>query len=66
MERRAEFERKTEQLMEGVQREGKKEEWKKITAVMMKAAEEVCRTVSREVGNPWTVGYEEELEELKQ
>ena len=32
----------------------------------MKSAEEVCGTVMREVGNPWTVGHEEELKELKQ
>ena len=66
MEKREEFERRTEQLEEGVQQGGLEEEWKKITGVVMKAAEEVCGIVRREVGNPWTVGHEEELEERKQ
>ena len=39
MEKREEFERRTEQLIEGVQQEGLEEVWKKITGVVMKAAE---------------------------
>ena len=66
MEKREEFERRAEQLMEGVQQEGLEEEWRKITGVVMKAAEEVCGTVRREVGNPGMVGNEEELEDLEQ
>ena len=65
MEKREEFERRTEQLMEGVQRKGLEEEGRKITGVVMKAAKQVSWTVRREVGNPWRVGHEKELEELK-
>ena len=61
MERKEKFERRTEYLMEGVQQEGLEEEWNKITVVVMKATEEVCGTVRREVGRPWTIVLEEEL-----
>ena len=35
MEKREEFERRTEELIEGVLQEGLGEEWKKITSVVM-------------------------------
>ena len=52
MEKREEFERRTEQLMESVEQEGLEEEWKKITGMVRKADEEVCGRVRREVENP--------------
>ena len=34
--------------------------------VMIEAATEVCGETTKPVANPWTVGHEEELEDLKQ
>ena len=65
IEKREVFEGRTEQLMLGVQQDGLEEEWKNITGVVMKAAEEVCSSVTREVGSPWTLEHEEEIEVLK-
>ena len=35
--------------------------WKILTEVMVGAAEEVCGRKTRDIANPWTIGYEEEL-----
>ena len=62
---REKFERRTEALIEGEQHERLKEGWWEITRVMMRAAEEICGVVRREVGSPWMIGHDEELESLK-
>ena len=40
------------------------EDWDSISRKLTEAAEEVCGTKKRQIANPWTVGYEEELKSL--
>ena len=39
--------------------------WEDMTEVMIEAATEVCGETTKPVANPWTVGHEAELEELR-
>ena len=40
--------------------------WESMTEMMMGAAKEVCRETTRPVANPWTVGCEDELDEMRE
>ena len=38
-------------------------EWKSLSRIMLRAAEEACGVEERRIQNPWTVGHEEEIRE---
>ena len=60
-----EFKEKMRELREEEEtREGEEGEWKRLTGIMMKAAEEACGVEERRIQNPWTVGHEEEIREM--
>ena len=40
--------------------------WEEMTEVMIEAAKEVCGETTKPVANPWTIGYEEELDGMKE
>ena len=40
------------------------ENWDSISRKLTDAAEEICGTMKRQIANPWTVGYKEELKSL--
>ena len=43
--------------------EREEDEWKRLSGLMLKAAEEACGVEERRIQNPWTVGHEEEIRE---
>ena len=63
MEKRVEYRERTRELMENV--EGDEWCWEGMTEVMLNAGKEVCGETTRPVANPWTVGFEDELEVLR-
>ena len=42
-----------------------KNEWEVLAGVMTEAAKEVCGETGKAVANPWTIGHEEALNEMK-
>ena len=60
-----EFREKMRELREQEETmEEEQEEWKRLSKVMRRAAEETCGIEERTVQNPWTVGHEEEIREM--
>ena len=64
VDKREEYKLKTrERMMNG---EVDEWSWDRMTEVMIGAAKEVCGETTRPVANPWTVGREEEMNELRE
>ena len=40
--------------------------WEDMTEVMIEAAKEVCGETTKPVANPWTIGHERELDEMRE
>ncbi|MEL7302028.1 MAG: endonuclease/exonuclease/phosphatase family protein, partial [Pseudomonadota bacterium] len=64
VEKRAEYMEKTRELMTNEDVDEWK--WEGMTEVMIAAAKDVCGETTISVANPWTVGCEEELDEMKE
>ena len=60
-EKKREYKRRTNELIQEERKEDMNVEWTKLTKVMMQAAEEVCGVIENGVANPWTFGSEEEI-----
>ena len=60
---REEYKERTRELME--ERNAEEWKWEDMSEVMLTAAKEVCGETTKPVANPWTIGYEEELEGLR-
>ena len=57
-----EYRGKMRELMDGEgTMESEEGEWKRLSGLMLRAAEETCGVEERRVQNPWTVGHEEEI-----
>ena len=52
------YDKKTEEKLNN------EEDWNSISRKLTDAAEEICGTKKRQITNPWTVGYEEDLKSL--
>ena len=65
-EKKREYKRRTNELIQEERKEDMNVEWTKLTKVMMQAAEEVCGVIENGVANPWTFGSEEEISEWKE
>ena len=62
-EKKIEYKERTRQLME--EEEFDEGNWENMTKVMLTAAKEVCGETTKPVANPWTIGFEDEIETLK-
>ena len=60
-----EFRRKTAALIED-EEIGKSRGWTEISNILVKTAKAVCGVQPKTVENPWTIGFEEELGEIRQ
>ena len=65
--KREEFNEKTRQLYEMQQHEFKEDQdnWNIISDILGKAAEEVCGRERKSIENPWNIGHEEEISQMR-
>ena len=66
-EKSEEYKVKTnERMTEANERINEENKWKVLAEVMTEAAKEVCGSCEKGVQNPWTIGYEDELNALNE
>ena len=65
-QKRREYEEKTREMMEERNIEIGECEWGEVANILVDSAMEVCGRETKELANPWTVGREREIEELKE
>ena len=57
---------KWNERMERENGESSRMQWKNLVEVMNEAAEEVCGLESVRVANPWMIGHEREVNEMRE